>query len=81
MNEHIDAQVNVNWGSKATQFHGSLGKTAALAQPEATVGSSPDDDGKVRISWRGDAAHFVVSTIDSYGKHNLSEVVGREQPS
>lgn len=63
-----DAQVNVNWGSKATQFHGSLGKAAAASanQPQAPVGSSPDDDRRVRISWRGDAAFFVVSTLDAY---------------
>lgn len=69
----LDAQVNVNWGSKATQFHGSLGKAAAAAasQPQAPVGSSPDDDGLVRISWRGDAAYFVVSTLDDYGKTTI----------
>lgn len=62
-----DAQVNINWGSKATQFHGSLGKAAAAStsNPQA-VGSSPDDDGRVRISWRGDAAFFAVSTLDRY---------------
>lgn len=65
----LDAQVNINWGSKATQFHGSLGKAAAAAasQPQAPIGSSPDDDGRVRISWRGDAAYFAVSTLDAYG--------------
>ncbi|KAG8817137.1 hypothetical protein FRC17_000043 [Serendipita sp. 399] len=63
-----DAQVNINWGSKSTQFHGSLGKAAAAAAGQPTlVGSSPDDDGRVRISWRGDAAFFVVSTLDPYG--------------
>ncbi|KAG8811746.1 hypothetical protein FRC19_003616 [Serendipita sp. 401] len=62
-----DAQVNINWGSKATQFHGSLGKAAAAAAGQPTlVGFSPDDDGSVRISWRGDAAFFVVSTLDPY---------------
>ncbi|KAL5512586.1 hypothetical protein ACEPAG_3239 [Sanghuangporus baumii] len=56
--------VNVGWGSKQTQFHGSLGKAAAQASPTtlASVGSSPDDDGLSRVSWRGDAAFFVVST-------------------
>lgn len=61
-----DAQVNVNWGSKATQFHGSLGKAAATTASDHPVGSSPDDDGRVRISWRGDAAFFAVSTLDRY---------------
>ncbi|OCB85125.1 IkappaB kinase complex, IKAP component [Sanghuangporus baumii] len=58
-------QVNVGWGSKQTQFHGSLGKAAAQASPTsfASVGTSPDDDGLSRVSWRGDAAFFVVSTL------------------
>ncbi|THH05467.1 hypothetical protein EW145_g4776 [Phellinidium pouzarii] len=60
-------QVNVGWGSKQTQFHGSLGKTAAQATPlsPASVGSSPDDDKRARISWRGDGAFFVVSAFEA----------------
>lgn len=68
-NPRIDAQVNVNWGSKSTQFHGSLGKAAAAAANQSATppGSSPDDDGRARISWRGDAAFFALSTLDPYG--------------
>ncbi|KAJ7072902.1 pol II transcription elongation factor [Mycena amicta] len=58
-----DAQVNVGWGSKQTQFHGSLGKAAAQAPTQKVVGSSPDDDTHTRISWRGDGAFFVVSSL------------------
>ncbi|EPQ55375.1 IkappaB kinase complex, IKAP component [Gloeophyllum trabeum ATCC 11539] len=60
-----DAPINVGWGSKQTQFHGSLGKAAAQV-PSASLssmGSSPDDDAQPRISWRGDGAYFVVSTL------------------
>ncbi|EJD08171.1 IkappaB kinase complex, IKAP component [Fomitiporia mediterranea MF3/22] len=58
-------QVNVGWGSKQTQFHGSLGKAAAQATPVslANIGSSPDDDGLSRVSWRGDGAFFVISAL------------------
>lgn len=60
-----DQQVNVGWGSKKTQFHGSLGKAAA--QEASTqlekIGLSPDDDDQPRISWRGDGAYVVVSFI------------------
>lgn len=55
----------MGWGSKQTQFHGSLGKTAAQAPKPSVVGSSPDDDTLPRISWRGDGAYFVVSVISS----------------
>jgi elongator complex protein 1 len=62
----LDAPTNVGWGSKQTQFHGSLGKTAAQTAPPSVVtsaGSSPDDDTLPRISWRGDGAFFVVSSL------------------
>ncbi|KAK7691913.1 hypothetical protein QCA50_005318 [Cerrena zonata] len=58
-----DAPINVGWGSKQTQFHGSLGKAAAQAPKPSVIGSSPDDDALPRISWRGDGAYFVVSAI------------------
>lgn len=58
-----DAPINVGWGSKQTQFHGSLGKAAAQAPKPAVIGSSPDDDEIPRISWRGDGAFFVVSSL------------------
>jgi len=57
-----DAPINVGWGSKQTQFHGSLGKAAAQVAT-AKSGSSPDDDGLPRISWRGNGAFFVVSSL------------------
>ncbi len=63
---HIDAPINVGWGSKQTQFHGSLGKAAAQAPsaaPPSSVGISPDDDFLTRISWRGDGTLFVVSAV------------------
>ncbi|KAF8522598.1 IkappaB kinase complex IKAP component [Hysterangium stoloniferum] len=61
-----DAPINVGWGSKATQFHGSLGKTAAQASAapdHSTI--SPDDDTRPRISWRGDAQYFSVSMVQN----------------
>jgi elongator complex protein 1 len=59
----LDAPINVGWGSKQTQFHGSLGKAAAQAPSVRAVGSSPDDDAMPRLSWRGDGAFFVVSSL------------------
>ncbi|TFK44978.1 IKI3 family-domain-containing protein [Crucibulum laeve] len=66
-----DASINVGWGSKQTQFHGSLGKTAAQARPVSKVGSSPDDDSLPRISWRGDGAFFVVSSLSPETPNSL----------
>ncbi|KAF7980125.1 hypothetical protein HWV62_39551 [Athelia sp. TMB] len=61
-----DAPINVGWGSKQTQFHGSAGKAAAQAPSplaQSNIGSSPDDDTIPRVSWRGDGALFVVSSL------------------
>ncbi|CAE6477418.1 hypothetical protein ACGC1H_007622 [Rhizoctonia solani] len=62
----------LGWGSKQTQFHGSLGKAAATSEPSTTGQGgidrpSPDDDNRPRVSWRGDGAFFVVSSLDYHG--------------
>lgn len=65
-----DAPVNVGWGSKSSQFHGSVGKSAAQAAAtpsEEELHTSPDDDGRPRISWRGDSAFFAVSSLEPIG--------------
>ena len=65
----LDKQNALGWGSKSTQFHGSLGKAAAAAAPPSAnpkgSGLSPDDDLLPRISWRGDAGYFSVSSVES----------------
>ncbi|KAF7362473.1 polymerase II transcription elongation factor [Mycena venus] len=76
-----DAPINVGWGSKQTQFHGSLGKAAAQAPTVKAVGSSPDDDGTPRVSWRGDGAFFVVSSLSpasSSLRHRTLRVYDRQ---
>ncbi|KAF9262678.1 pol II transcription elongation factor [Marasmius fiardii PR-910] len=76
-----DAPVNVGWGSKTTQFHGSLGKAAAQAPTNVAVGASPDDDDLPRISWRGDGNYFVVSsttTQNSTLPHRILRVYDRQ---
>ncbi|KAJ1568243.1 hypothetical protein HK405_003173 [Cladochytrium tenue] len=56
-----DEFINVGWGRKETQFHGSAGKAAARAKaPEAAHTLSPDDDRLPRISWRGDGSFFAI---------------------
>ncbi|KAJ3564648.1 hypothetical protein NP233_g8162 [Leucocoprinus birnbaumii] len=72
-----DAPINVGWGSKQTQFHGSLGKAAAQAPTATKVGSSPDDDNLPRISWRGDGAFFVISSRSPASSEGLIKRVLR----
>jgi len=68
----VDKFINVGWGSKTTQFHGSLGKAAARQAAEASTSSAPaslahpTDDGLPIVTFRGDAAFFAISSLDSY---------------
>ncbi|XP_066919539.1 putative elongator complex protein 1 isoform X2 [Clytia hemisphaerica] len=58
-------QVNVGWGSKETQFHGSEGKEAAKVQKIDTSSPVlPTDDRRTEISWRGDGQYFSISSIN-----------------
>ncbi|KAG5450269.1 putative elongator complex protein 1 [Clonorchis sinensis] len=60
------APIALGWGKKETQFHGSLGKQAALAKPEApTSVVSVHDDGRYEVCWRDDGKYFVISYPDA----------------
>ncbi|WVO15396.1 hypothetical protein L204_103054 [Cryptococcus depauperatus] len=62
-----DKFINVGWGSKSTQFHGSIGKSAARQSTNvASSFSHPTDHGLPTISFRGDASFFAISSLDSY---------------
>ena len=56
--------INVGWGKKETQFHGTEGKDARTKGP-VVGGVAEVDDYKPRISWRGDGQLFVVSFIET----------------
>lgn len=73
-----DAPVNVGWGSKSSQFHGSVGKSAAQSSSTPSVDNlhaSSDDDGRPRISWRGDSAFFSVSSLEASGEASSHRVI------
>ncbi|KAG2050912.1 pol II transcription elongation factor [Suillus hirtellus] len=60
-----DAPINVGWGAKETQFHGSIGRAHLKASPQSPtqIQENPSDGGLPRVSWRGDGAYFVVSSL------------------
>ncbi|KIJ66069.1 hypothetical protein HYDPIDRAFT_174791 [Hydnomerulius pinastri MD-312] len=62
-----DAPINVGWGSKETQFHGSIGRAhlKAPAEQASDKEENSDDDGRPRVTWRGDGAYFAVSARSS----------------
>lgn len=53
--------INVGWGRKETQFHGSEGKQAALKKSEPGNVTENVDDHKSYITWRGDSSLFAIS--------------------
>ena len=54
--------INVGWGKKETQFHGSEGKEARVVVAERGE-VVEGDDRAVRVSWRGDGEMFCVSFL------------------
>lgn len=71
LDEHFgdEAFVNVGWGKKETQFHGTEGKTAARKKPdEIPVGDLGTLDQRVSIVWRGDDEYFAVSFVGATGR-------------
>ena len=68
--------VNVGWGKKETQFHGSEGKEAAQRKMENGSSLSPNDDHSTSISWRGDGNYFAVSSI--LGTRRVIRVFNRQ---
>ena len=73
------AFVNVGWGKKETQFHGSAGKQAAVSVPcaRASLSVAAADDRKPRISWRGDGAYYACSTIHETEGTECDEIAWR----
>lgn len=68
--------VNVGWGKKETQFHGSAGKHSRVAV--VTGVPITDDPAKdCAISWRGDGAYFVV-ILTNYENQRLFKVFDKE---
>ncbi|RLW00037.1 hypothetical protein DV515_00009225 [Chloebia gouldiae] len=55
--------VALGWGKKETQFHGSEGKQAAHRKQTEVLPASAWDDGKPRVTWRGDGQFVAVSAV------------------
>ncbi|XP_043500282.1 putative elongator complex protein 1 isoform X1 [Polistes fuscatus] len=69
--------VTIGWGKKETQFHGSIGKAAAIVQP-VEINKNNFDDGLPRITWRGDGSMFAVSFIGKEKGIRQFKVFSRE---
>lgn len=70
--------VNVGWGSSDTQFRGSIGKAAGRATAETSTDDYLNKDKDVSrptVSWRGDSAHFAVSTAEGPNPDQLRRII------
>lgn len=64
-----EAFINIGWGKKETQFHGTEGKQAAHKKPdEIDVKDVTAIDQRISIVWRGDDEYFAVSFIGKSGR-------------
>ncbi|XP_076056074.1 elongator complex protein 1 [Oratosquilla oratoria] len=72
------AFVDVGWGKKETQFHGTQGKGAAKKIVNEVQPVGDEDDGKPRITWRGDGQLFAVSYVTKDTKVRKFRVFDRE---
>ncbi|NWH92099.1 ELP1 protein, partial [Aegithalos caudatus] len=55
--------VALGWGKKETQFHGSEGKQAAHRKQTEVLPAPTWDDGRPRVTWRGDGQFVAVSAV------------------
>lgn len=61
--------INVGWGKKETQFHGTEGKDAARKTTDVGVSLDVDQiDKSISIVWRGDCQYFAVSFVGENGR-------------
>lgn len=56
-----NSPVNVGWGKKETQFHGSEGKDKRVAKE--VVGDGDDANNSINICWRSDSLLFAVGYL------------------
>ncbi|KAH8888257.1 RNA polymerase II elongator-like protein [Thozetella sp. PMI_491] len=66
----LSKHVTVGWGKKETQFQGKGAKAKALRDPTIPEkvdegASSPNDDGRTTVSWRGDGAYVAINAIEA----------------
>lgn len=79
----ISAHVDVGWGKRETQFQGKRAK--AMRDPtmpeHVDEGAlSPNDQGEITITWRGDGQWVAINTIDTIEerKRRMIRVYSRE---
>ncbi|XP_050429932.1 elongator complex protein 1 [Adelges cooleyi] len=68
--------VNVGWGKKETQFHGSEGKNKRIVKE--IVGDGIDADNAINICWRPDSMFFAVGYFNTTNNLRTIKIFNRD---
>jgi len=68
--------VNVGWGKKETQFHGSEGKSKRVVKE--VIGDGDNSDDSINICWRSDSLLFAIGFLDKVSNLRSIKIFNRD---
>ncbi|CAI6367549.1 unnamed protein product [Macrosiphum euphorbiae] len=68
--------VNVGWGKKETQFHGSEGKSKRVVKE--VIGDENISDDSINICWRSDSLLFAIGFLDKVSNLRSIKIFNRD---
>lgn len=68
--------VNVGWGKKETQFHGSEGKDKRVVKE--IIGDGDDADSSINVCWRSDSLLFAISYFNKVTNLRSIKIFNRD---
>jgi len=68
--------VNVGWGKKETQFHGSEGKDKRVVKE--IIGDGDDADDKINVCWRSDSLFFAIGYFNKVTNLRSIKIFNRD---
>lgn len=68
--------VNVGWGKKETQFHGSEGKNKRIVKE--VIGDGNDADDSINLCWRSDSLLFAIGYFNKITNLRTIKIFNRD---
>lgn len=68
--------VNVGWGKKETQFHGSEGKNKRVVKE--VIGDGDDADDSINVCWRSDSLLFAIGYFNKITNLRSIKIFNRD---
>lgn len=72
----VQTLVNVGWGKKETQFHGSEGKNKRIIKE--IIGDGDDGDDSINICWRTDGLLFAIGYFNKVTNLRSIKIFNRD---